>query len=149
MSDQEVKKLSLRQRAQQAMDDYIEQMFETERKKKRAMETEFMRKLRSVDILEDEQIEISAFRLSNQWECPSAVIDGLRFIGYGHYGDEGPELSVRLLGNCSRCGQETMSDSITSLVTLASEIKSFTPYKNHDCYRRPAIEEPNSENIPF
>jgi hypothetical protein len=57
------------------------------------------------------------------------IVDGWRFTGvlkeFGH--------ELYLLGNCQKCGQEVISETIHSLDKIGEMIREFQPHWTHEC----------------
>jgi hypothetical protein len=67
--------------------------------------------------------------------CLEAVIEDLRFVAYEFNSakTEEPQMVMTLLGRCSECGTETLSEPIFDLTDLGKILEKFVPFRNHDC----------------
>jgi hypothetical protein len=68
--------------------------------------------------------------------CIEAKIEGLRFVSleFPARGNHVPSTAVTLLGRCSSCGAEVMSETIHSLSELGKMLEKFEPIRWHACY---------------
>ena len=68
--------------------------------------------------------------------CIEAQVDDLRFVAYEIPSHTKPEklILVSLLGRCSCCGVETMSEPFYNLAGLGKMLERFEPISLHFCH---------------
>lgn len=82
-----------------------------------------------------------ALKIAARWlgpqpipNAPTVEIEGLTFTGGVGRGGVAPFL--RVVGTCSRCGEQTVSDAIGGLLDLHEQFERFAPAQHHwdDCH---------------
>jgi len=70
--------------------------------------------------------------------CIEAAIDDLRLVAYEFTVPltKEPRTMVSLLGRCSSCGVETLSEPFVDLAGLGKSLEKFEPIREHFCHSR-------------
>jgi hypothetical protein len=74
--------------------------------------------------------------------CIEAVIEDLRLAAYEFTSPvtKEPRMMVSLLGRCSNCGAETLSEPVSDLAGLGERLEKFEPIYEHYCTARPRVD---------
>lgn len=89
------------------------------------------------------------FNITINGGCLEAIVDDLRLVAYEMTSPKTEErwTMVTLLGRCSVCGVETLSEPFCSLEGLGKMLEKFEPIRWHCCYaRRPNAKDPKDES---
>jgi len=80
--------------------------------------------------------------------CIEAVIEDLRLVAYEFTAPLTKEARtmVSLLGRCSSCGAETLSEPFVDLAGLGKWLERFEPFSEHFCAARPRIDRDKIED---
>jgi hypothetical protein len=78
------------------------------------------------------------FNITVNGGCLEVMVDDLRFVAYEMTSPQTKEqwTMVTLLGRCSACGVETMSEPFCDLVGLGKMLEEFVPIFHHCCHAR-------------